>query len=73
MQSCRTCTFFDIERAKNKAGAVLSSKSSRCNWALSEPVPTSVPLHNRTIKTNYVRSNDGTECPAYKRAEGSTQ
>ncbi len=73
MQSCRTCTFFDLERVKNRAGAVLSNKSSKCLWTLSEPVPTSVPSHHRAIHTNYVGANDGTECPAYKRAEGSTQ
>lgn len=67
MSSCRTCAYFDIENATDKAGRVQRKWAVKCKWESTEVWPESI---NTTFMSRpipgYVTSDQGADCKAYK-------
>lgn len=63
MSACRNCALYDLDAAKNAAGAVLKRRSAECLWKSTETWPVSVtPSMNRRPEPSYMQPDDGARC-----------
>ena len=68
-QSCKTCHWWDIESAKDKAGRVRSDRAAKCLW----PTPPLPDAAYRTAESGihlaHMAAYYGSQCPCWKERE----
>ena len=64
---CRTCAFWDIDNARDRAGRIRKEWSARCLWRSTEVWPVSIahPDNHRPVP-RFMTADRGQDCPCWQ-------
>lgn len=70
-QCCKTCKFWDADKARSESGRIISNRVASCLYPVEEiKLPESHPAFHETrkgVELRWMAAGYGTNCPVWER------